>query len=167
MGCFEGELTNRIADFIAGVGITVRSCAIDEPTFLPGLKLVSGAIEVDENKLAYPGDLLHEAGHIAVTAADKRAELTGAIELPESESGGYEMAAIAWSYAALCHLGLDASVLFHADGYKGASESLIENFSKGHHFGVPMLQWLEMTLDEEQAKKTGGKPYPHMIKWVR
>jgi hypothetical protein len=167
MGCFEGELTNRIADFIAGIGLTVRPCPIDESTFLPGIKLESGAILVDECKLAYPGDLLHEAGHIAVAPPDKRQELAGGIELPESESGGYEMAAIAWSYAALCHLGLDASVVFHPDGYKGASESLIENFSKGHYFGVPVLQWLDMTLDDEQAKKTGRKPYPNMIKWVR
>jgi hypothetical protein len=36
---------------------------------------------------------------------------------------GEEMAAIAWSYAACVHLGLEPTVVFHSDGYKGGSES--------------------------------------------
>ena len=167
MDRFDNQLVDRIAGFLAEVGIRVRSRAIDEPTFVPGLKIEAGEILVDESKQPYPGDLLHEAGHIAITAPQERRELSGTIDMPDRQGGGYEMAAIAWSYAALCHLGLDPSVVFHEQGYKGGSESLVENFSNGRYFGVPMLQWAGLTVDEARAKESGVKPYPHMIKWLR
>ena len=57
------------------------------------------------------------------------------------------MMAIAWSYAASVHLQLDPSVVFHADGYRGGSQSLIENFTGGRYIAVPTLQWLGMTAE--------------------
>ena len=33
---------------------------------LPGLAIEHGAILVDEQRLSHPGDILHEAGHLAV-----------------------------------------------------------------------------------------------------
>ena len=36
-------------------------------------------------------------------------------------------------------LGIDASEVFHEEGYKGAGESLVENFEKGGWVGVPLL----------------------------
>ena len=93
--------------------------------------------------------------------------MSGTIEMPDNQGGGYEMAAIAWSYAALRHLDLDISIVFHEGGYKGDSEALIENFSSGRYIGVPILQWLDKTLGGESAKRAGVEPYPHMIKWLR
>ncbi len=58
-------------------------------------------------------------------------------------------------------------MVFHPAGYRGGSQSLLDNFGAGHYLGVPMLQWLGMTNDEKQAAKTGGVPYPHMTKWLR
>ena len=75
--------------------------------------------------------------------------------------------AIAWSWAALVHLELDPEVVFHPAGYKGWSQTIIENFSQGRYFGVPMLQWLGMTADEQGAEDLGVAPFPHMIKWLR
>ena len=83
------------------------------------------------------------------------------------EGGGDEMMAIAWSWAAMVHLELKPEIVFHPDGYRGGSESIIENFSNGRFFGVPMLQWLDMTADEKHAEELGVLPYPHMIKWLR
>ena len=34
-----------------------------EAIFLPGLQLENGAIIIDPEKLFYPGDIIHEAGH--------------------------------------------------------------------------------------------------------
>ncbi|MGB7019857.1 MAG: hypothetical protein WBD80_11725, partial [Xanthobacteraceae bacterium] len=48
------------------IGIEVRAATLIEPTFLPGLDIRHGAILADEARLTYPGDILHEAGHIAV-----------------------------------------------------------------------------------------------------
>ena len=48
------------------------------------------------------------------------------------------MMAIAWSYAAAVHLGLDPAVVFHEAGYRGGSGSLIENFAQERYIGVPI-----------------------------
>lgn len=161
------EPFGKIVDFLAEIGTTVERRSIHRETFLPGVTIEQGKLVVDQSKLKHPGDMLHEAGHIAVTGQSDRTMMSGTIELPDAQSGGQEMAAIAWSYAALCHLGLDPAVLFHEEGYKGDSQSLIENFSQGRYFGVPLLQWFGMTLDEASATLENAKPYPHMIKWLR
>src|SRR6185295_11016435 len=101
---------------------------------------------IDKNKMMYPGDLLHEAGHIAVTAKEKRNMLDGNLENNES-GGALEMMAIAWSYAACIHLNLDPHIVFHENGYKGDGESIVENFQQGRFFGTPMLQWCGMTIE--------------------
>jgi hypothetical protein len=47
--------------------------SLPQTTFVPGLDLGSKSIYIDQGKLQFPGDLLHEAGHLAVTAARQRA----------------------------------------------------------------------------------------------
>jgi len=66
---FKNAVTRRIADFLADIGIKVASVSISRKTFLPGILVESGRILVDETQLTYPGDLLHEAGHLAVSLA--------------------------------------------------------------------------------------------------
>src|ERR1700687_481711 len=90
---FADPLTERLAAFIRGIGIDVRATALPEKTFLPGLDISHRAIPAAEARLAYPGDMLHEAGHLAVTDPAERNAPT------LSPSGGDELTAIAWSYA--------------------------------------------------------------------
>ena len=104
---FANPVTERMAAFVRGIGIEVRAEQLADATFLPGLDIRHGAVVVDEERLSYPGDLLHEAGHIAVAPPEQRAEPALA------PSGGDELATLAWSYAAARHLGLDAGVVFH------------------------------------------------------
>ena len=159
---FTNELIAQIAQFLAEIGIEVHAANLNGETFLPGLHIDAGVIYVDEAHLLYPGDILHEAGHLAVMAPEDRRK-TGA---HVGEDGGFEMAAIAWSYAAALHIGIDPAVVFHADGYRGGGQNIIENFRNRRYFGVPILQWLGMTLDEATAARTGGAPFPHMVKWL-
>ena len=159
---FENEVTNKIVNFLLEIGLKVKLAVIDDETFLPGIAVDGGALLVDESKLKYPGDLLHEAGHLAVISSERRNQTGNVIEA----NGGDEMMAIAWSYAALVHLKLDPSVVFHPDGYRGDSESLIENFTQGYYFGVPVLQWIGLTADDKNAKEMGIEPYPKIIKWI-
>jgi len=123
----------------------------------------SGVLVYDPAKLKYPGDLLHEAGHLAVKpAADRKSAA--------SDMGGdpaEEMMAIGWSYAAVLHLQLPPEVVFHPAGYHGGSQSLLDNFSAGRYLAVPMLQWLGLTYDEKQAQVNGAAPYPKMRAWLR
>jgi hypothetical protein len=158
---FADPLTERLADFVRGIGIDVRPAQLPEPTFLPGLDIRDGVILVDEQRLAYPGDLLHEAGHLAVT------DRAGRNASKLSPSDGEEIAAIAWSYAAARHLDLDPAIVFHPHGYKGSSQALAENFAAGRTFGQPLLQYYGMTFEPGRAAKNGAAPFPHMLRWLR
>jgi hypothetical protein len=158
---FADPLVERLADFIRGIGIDVRPAQLPGPTFLPGLEIKDGVIFVDALRLAYPGDLLHEAGHLAVTDPVER----HATQLMPSD--GEEIAAQAWSYAAVRHLGLEPEIVFHSGGYRGSSETLINLFNTGGTFGQPLLQWYGMTFEPRRAVENGVPPFPHMLRWLR
>ncbi len=67
-----------------------------------------------------------------------------------------EMMAIAWSYAAAVRLDVDPATVFHSGGYRGWAGSIIDNFSAGRYFGVPMLQWIGLTFDENKQERSGS-----------
>jgi hypothetical protein len=69
---FANPLTERLADFVRGIGIDVRPAQLPGPTFLPGIDVRDGILLIEEQRLAYPGDVLHEAGHLAVTDPAER-----------------------------------------------------------------------------------------------
>jgi len=158
---FADPLTEKLATFVRGIGIDVRAAALDGPTFFPGIDIQYGAILLDEARLKHPADILHEAGHIAVTDPAVRHEFRLA------PNGGEEMATLAWSYAAAVHLGVPADILFHPEQHNGNSQMLIDNFTSGRYIGLPLLQWFGMTVEPRQAAERGEKPFPHMLRWVR
>jgi hypothetical protein len=159
--CFSDPQTNRLAAFIRDIGIGIEPAALPELTFLPGLEIRGGVVRVDEQRLLYPGDLLHEAGHVAVADPATRNRLEF------SSTDGEEIAAIAWSYAAACALGLALDIVFHPHGYKGGAAALVENFTSGRYIGVPLLQCWGMTVEPGKAEARGLAPYPHMLRWLR
>ena len=111
----DEPVRGRIIAFLRTIGLEVRAGVIEGPTVLPGLRVDQGILVYDPAKWRHPGDLLHEAGHLAVRLpADRR----GASD----DLGGdpaEEMMAIAWSYAAVLQIGLPPSVVFHPEGYDG------------------------------------------------
>lgn len=159
----ENELLRRIYGFLSNIGLVVKPARLSEATFLPGIQIEQGVIYVDESKLLYPGDLLHEAGHLAVILPEQRV----AAEVDVGNKVAEEMMAIAWSYAAAIYLDIDPRIVFHQNGYRGWSEAIIDNFSQGRYLAVPMLQWIGLTVDDAQAQLRDIKPYPDMIKWLR
>jgi hypothetical protein len=148
------EIVDRITGFLERVGLPVRCEEIREATFLPGIEVRHGVLTFDPERLLYPGDLLHEAGHLAVLSASERVLAHGTV----GDDGALEMSAIAWSWAAALEIGLAPSVVFHPDGYRGGSDSIMENFLSGHYFGIPMLEFYGLT--------DKGK-YPAMRRWLR
>jgi hypothetical protein len=135
--------------------------------FLPGILVREGGLVVDVDRLRYPGDLLHEAGHLAVLAPSRRRAFgdpggTGGLDMRE-----VEIQAIAWSYAAAIHLQLDPALVFHAGGYHGHAAGLLRNFALGVHIGVSHLQDAGMAVTVKEAERLGALPYPHMIRWLR
>ncbi len=160
---FHDPTVIQITQFLSGIGIAVRAGELPQRTFLPGMCVDSGVLVIDESRLTHPGDLLHEAGHLAVLSPEQRT-MAG----PEmGDDGGLEMAATAWSYAAALHIGLDLEIVFHPDGYHGSSQSIIENFGAGRYFGVPLLEWLDMTAGAKRASELGVPAYPNMLRWLR
>ena len=155
-------LTHRIVAFLTDIGLTVRRDEIVEATILPGIAVEHGALLFDPARLRFPCDLLHEAGHLAVVAPERRA----AMHRNVGDDPAEEMMAIAWSYAAAVRLGIDPALLFH-DEYKGGGPAILAAFTAGGGFGVPMLQWVGMTFDAARARAQGGEPYPHMRRWLR
>jgi hypothetical protein len=160
------DTLNRCIEFLAEIGITVSWKKLEGPCFLPGLSIENGAIIIDKDALKYPGDILHEAGHIAVVPAAERATLSGTTIDKRLNNKAEEMMAIAWSYAACVHLDIDPGFVFHDDGYKGGGSYIVDNFREKKYFGLPMLQWTGMAIDPKNAIK-GQPAYPDMIKWLR
>jgi hypothetical protein len=163
---FKNNLTQKIADFLTEIGLEVVSGPITRETFLPGIFLSQGKLLIDEDKLLWPGDLLHEAGHLAVAPAALRPTLTGEVILPGSNLDAIESQAMAWSYAATLHLGLDPKTVFHEGGYRGHAADLLRNFDVGVPLGVNGLQEAGLTMIHDAGCKA-VRPYPHMLKWLR
>jgi hypothetical protein len=160
----ERQMTiERIVAFLESIGLEVRTGAIEDRTFVPGIVIHHGALVIEPAKLTHPGDLLHEAGHLAVMEPERRRRC----HIDVGKRAAEEMMAIGWSYAASVHLGLDPAIVFHDEGYRGGSESLIENFTQGRYIGVPTLQWIGLTAEPKRAVEMGVAPYPHMLKWLR
>jgi hypothetical protein len=155
----------KALDFIHEIGISTNFRVVtEEACFLPGLLIEKGKIVIDKKKLRFPGDILHEAAHIAVVPAEERPLLDGSTIGSRQDAPAEEMMAIAWCYAASKYLAIDPAFIFHEHGYKGGGASIIEDFNEGRYFGVPMLQWLGMTTTVTADQRA---VYPSMIKWLR
>ncbi|NJM79308.1 MAG: hypothetical protein HC854_06230 [Flavobacterium sp.] len=161
------ETIKKIIAFLKDIGIPTIEKELPATTFLPGLALSNEGILVDYNQLLYPGDILHEAGHLAVTTSENRKKI-GTNEMPEDwPTQGDEIGAMLWSFAAAHHLEIPLDVVFHPNGYKGSSEWLLASFKDHNFIGLPLLEWFGLTLSEEKAKELNKEPFPHMLKWTR
>lgn len=153
--------------FLEEIGIKTIFKRLYPGSFLPGLSIEEGCIVIDRAALSYPGDILHEAGHIAVVPAAERATLNAANIENRPSRNAEEMMAIAWSFAACIHINLDPSFVFHDNGYKGGGSWIANSFINKQYFGLPMLQWIGLTADEKNAATLNVAPFPFMIKWMR
>lgn len=157
----------KIQAFLTEIGIGLHPQTLPDDTFLPGLALHRSGILVDYQKLKYPGDILHEAGHLAVTPASQRQAIgTDQLELPWP-THGEEIGAVLWSYAAARYLDLPLEMVFHPNGYKDDSAWLIESFSAGSYIGLPFLEWAGLALGPVRASAEGVAAFPHMVRWLR
>ncbi len=149
--------TARICAFLKGIGIESEFVSLEQETFLPGIAIDRGRLQIDLERLKHPGDLLHEAGHIAVTPADLRGEKGGNMTENDPDAMGPEIATILWSYAAAKAAGIPPEVVFHPEGYKGASDWHLAQLGSGNYIGLPLLKWMGMTDDR----------FPAMKQWLR
>jgi hypothetical protein len=147
--------------FLTEIGLENEETGLPADTFLPGLLIDGARLLIDPARLLYPGDILHEAGHLAVTPADERAQLSGNIMANKPEQvgiDGEEIAAMLWSYAACQALGLPAEIVFHPQGYRDQSAWLLDTYGQGTYPGLPLLAWMGLTTNED---------FPRMTRWLR
>lgn len=149
-----------IIDFIRSLGFRVSEGSFTEPSFLPGVLIREGSIIYDPTAEFYPGDLLHEAGHLAILPPDKRHALIGNVTDTFPEHAGGEMAVILWSWLAAGHLSIHPAIVFHPHGYKDQSEWLLREFEQGRYIGLPLLEWMGMVRLGEDGK-------PEVLSWLR
>ncbi|MBL4643190.1 MAG: hypothetical protein JKY44_06325 [Flavobacteriaceae bacterium] len=147
-----------IVQFLNSININVAEKELPKDCFLPGLSALGITVLIDPKQLKYPGDILHEAGHIAVTETKTR-PLIGTKEMEATwPTDGEEIAAILWSFSACMHLQLPLVVVFHRNGYKGSSDWLIDQFTNKNYIGLPLLEWMGLCTKKE---------FPRMEKWLR
>ncbi len=164
---FADQRTAIIADFLGSIGIEVEPRDLPTETFLPGIAVERGRLLVDERRLSYPGDLLHEAAHIALMPAAVRSVLGGSVEAPGVNLEDIEHAAVTWSYAAALAVGIDPAEVFHGGGYAGRSEGILRTFSVGVYPGIRLLEDARLTAGRRLARELGVPPFPHMLRWLR
>lgn len=164
---FSNSVTAKMVDFIREIGIEVVEKTLNEETFIPGIYIEKGKLLVDEEKLLYPGDLLHEAAHIAMVPSHLRCYATGNVGQIDEIGHSYEIEAIVWSWAAVVALGIDPEILFHNKGYKGHAQGLLFNFRMGVYIGLGGLEDAEMAYSNPKAAELGVEPFPAMQKWLR
>jgi hypothetical protein len=160
-------LLEQILSFLEEIGMTVIEKELDDTCLLPGLDIGPNCLYLDVRKIKYPGDLLHEAGHLAVTCAEKRSLIGTTAMEPSWPDEGNEIAAVLWSYAAVRYLKLPPDVVFHENGYKGESEWIIQQFEKEVYIGLPLLEWMGLSNGPKKALKEKTPAFPHMLKWLR
>jgi len=158
----DAGVLQHIVGFLRDIGLRVEQRTLAADTILPGISLDDGILVFDPDRVAYPGDLLHEAGHLAVMPAAERANLGS----NAGQDARDEMGAIAWSYAATVFLRLPPEIVFHDAGYKGLAGAIREAFGSGRYIGVPLLEWRGLTDFAAPGAMNSAMRYPVMKKWL-
>lgn len=157
----------RILAFLRQVGLRVAEAPVEDEAFLPGVRIADGGLVFDRTRLRWPGDLLHEAGHLAVLPAAVRDSFSGDLAGHEDIPHAGELEAMAWAYAATLAAGLDPSVLFHEGGYRGQSAALQLTYAMGVHPGAEGLAKAGLTHRRTAEDTMGPATYPAMRQWLR
>ena len=160
----EDVILSTILNFLEEINIEVKEQELDDTTLLPGLDIFKNTILMDRSRMKYPGDLLHEAGHLAVTAEEDRSKIGTPEMPPEWPTDGDDMATILWSLAAAEHLKLPLESIVHKHGYKNESDWIVQEYRNGNYIGLPLLEWMGLcTTKASEATSV----FPTMLKWLR
>ena len=141
----HAALYRPILDFITGLGLPIVEATLPADTFLPGIAIRDGGLVVDPERLQWPADLLHEAGHLAVLPPALRAQAHDDLPGHDDHADAGEQEALAWAWAATLHLGIPPEALIHEGGYRGRSRELLQMYAVGICPGLRGLCALGMT----------------------
>ncbi len=156
-----------IVDFLRDIGLPVAEAALPGDTFLPGIAIRDGGLIVDPDRLRWPGDLLHEAGHLAVLPPALRAQASDDLAEEQDVPHAGETEAMAWAWAAVHAIGLPPEVLMHEGGYHGQSAAVLQMYAVGVVPGLRGLCESGMTAARGFTPEPVGIQYPQMLRWLR
>ena len=157
-----------ILNFLEKINIPYHFDKITVETYVPGILIKSGGLVIDNELLKFPGDILHEAGSIALCPADVRPTLNTPIAAQlDFDAATHSFMTLAWTYAAALDADTPLEVVFHKDGYHGQGESIANSFQSGQYIGLPMLQYLGMAYDAHNASQHNTNSFPAMVQWLR
>lgn len=156
-----------ILDFLAGIGLPVIEMTLGPDTFLPGIAIRDGGLIVDPDRLRWPGDLLHEAGHLAVLPPALRARADDDLAEEHDIPHAGEQEAMAWAWAAAQAIGLPPEVLMHEGGYHGQSAAVLQMYAVGIVPGLRGLCESGMTAARGFTPDPIEIQYPQMLRWLR
>lgn len=177
-------------DFVRSIGLRVEESSAPElaSTFVPGVRIVDGGLVIDTS-IVYPGDILHEAGHIATMPAKFRPKANGTLGAVFREMGQYleanpsklgawpedpvcrailqcgEAEAAAWQYAAAQHIDMPAKWLFPKGSFNGNSKDTLLRLQANSYFGINGLQAAGWTRVREMGD-TRFPLYPKLAFWL-
>lgn len=176
-----------ITRFLDRIGLPVTLSRIEGESFLPGVVIQKGALIVDSDRLGSPGDILHEAGHLAVAPARLRGSLDGNIdacaaaliadadlavtEIEANQIARTEPQAIAWSYAAALAAGVTPDCVFWEQGYGGqhggAPQLVMMQVAQGFFPGVQGLVRTGLcSAPPPFGDPADPAPFPQMKAWL-
>ena len=183
----HAEALAPIEAFLNRIGLPVTRTTLSDDSFLPGVAVRMGQLVIDPERLGSPGDILHEAGHLAVAPARLRGRLDGNIDacaaaliadpdldVTEAEAARIartEPQAIAWSFAAALAAGVSPDCVFWAQGYGGqhggAPQLVMMQVAQGFFPGVQGLVLTGLcSAPPPFGDPADPVPFPQMKAWL-
>ena len=182
----QSAILSGVVHFLRSVGLEVRIVP-GADSFVPGVQIARGVLEVDPGCL--PSNLLHEAGHLAITPARYRASMHGNLfqsmrdmaedammQCDDEDMGSplyraviqcSDTEATAWAWAAGMHIGLPGDAIVLDDQYDGDGSSIRTMLTLCQYAGIHGLAHADMCRIRANSCKDGELPYPHLLKWTQ
>ncbi len=180
---FDGAFA-RVFAFLEGLGLVVQQDAKVDG-FLAGVEIADGVLRVESAADDIAGELLHEAGHLAIIPGQFRSIASGDLSGVSETMGQWidanisevgpddptvrailqcgECEAVAWSYAAAAAVGIDTRIPFFR-GFEGDGLALHDQVASGYYFGVHGLAAAGMT---DLPRPHSAIPFPTMRRWLQ
>jgi len=184
------EWANRAIEFVRSIGIPVSTTDSEEvaSAFVPYCRVKGGGLMVNPEKV-FPGDIIHEAGHIAVIPSRFRPSASGTFGKSLREMKDYmdananaigrfpedptlrgimqsgEAEATAWQYAAAQHIGLPDEWLFPPGSFEGNGEENLMRLKANSYMGINGLQAAGWTKVRE-ISRLELPTFPKLAFWL-